>query len=152
MRLHTQRAPEGNQHPGVASQRWRGELFPDLLRNEIFQFRVPFEKADEVMIDSRHSGIDFERESVPVLDPTLKALSGELSRPKLLEERMPFYLLVVGVENNFSQRGDLFLCFRGTEFDMFGHLLCPPIQKTFIRRAWPLSTGRGSTKFWGVKT
>ena len=49
-------------------------------------YRMSFEKANELMIDRSHAGVDFERKGVPVLDPLLQSRArertgvGEVSR------------------------------------------------------------------------
>ena len=104
------------------------EFFADLLRNAIFQFGVPFKKTDKLMIGRRHAGIDFESESIPVLDPTLEPFARQSSSPKIAEKRRRFDLVVIGVENDFSNRFGFLFCFLRGHFDMFGHRFVPSRQ------------------------
>ena len=105
-----------------------GEFFADLLRNAIFQFGVPFKETDKLMIGRCHAGIDFESESIPVLDPTLEPFARQSSSPKIAEKRRRFDLVVIGVENDFSNRFGFLFCFLRGHFDMFGHRFVPSRQ------------------------
>src|SRR3989338_8672731 len=121
MRLNPQRLPQTEQHPGVSAQRRRGEFFPDLLRNPVFQFGMSLEETDKLMVDGSHTGVYFQGKSIPVPDPPLKAVSRERARPEVLEKGVVFDFLSVSTQDYFPQRGDFFLCFLGAHFDMLGH-------------------------------
>src|SRR5215471_4817483 len=49
-------------HARVAAETRRGEFLSDLLRDHVFQLGMPFEKADELVIDGRHPRVNLDGE------------------------------------------------------------------------------------------
>ena len=103
----------------------RGEFLTDLLRNTILEFRMPFEEPDELMVNRGHSGIHFERERIPVLDPTLQPGTRQGSGAQIAEKGRRFYFVSIRVKDDFSDRLGFLFCFLSGHFDMFGHNLFP---------------------------
>ncbi len=63
---------QNGQHTRMTADGRRGEFLADFLRNTILQIRMSFEEADKLVINRGHAGIHFERERIPILDPTLE--------------------------------------------------------------------------------
>jgi len=70
---------------------------------------------------------------------------GLAARPEILEKRVVFDFLVVGVQDHLSQGGYFFLCFLGAHFDMFRHYLFDSLSIDFSRRK--LSNANGVVNF-----
>jgi len=82
---------------------------------------MALKKADELVVRSRHAGVNLESEGIPVFDLALQPLARQSPSAKVGEKRRWLHFVVVRVENDFSDRLGLSLCFLGSHFDMFGH-------------------------------